>query len=185
MNQPPRLSSLFKPQIYKSWYISTFFRQTSFLFNLLTIFIWLPMIERANKWKRKVRHFYQYQFRYVFSLYFHLVEIDRYLGGQIELLLSIFFTKWRQYLKQWLKHFFRIYYISVFLFFRFEIWVSVCNESKTKVFRRKSVFFGRASSISLLTQKLIISIFLVEINIWWWKVYNYIIIVCIIIIKKQ
>ena len=39
-------------------------------------------------------------------------------------------------------------------FFRFEIWVSVCNESKTKVYRRKSVFFGRASSISLLTQKI-------------------------------
>jgi len=109
-------------QIYESWYISTFFRQTSFLFNLLTIFIWLPMIERANKWKRKIRHFYQYQFRYVFSLYFHLVEIDRYLGGQIELLLSIFFTKWRQYLKQWLKHFleFTTFSFSFFFVLKFE-----------------------------------------------------------------
>ena len=98
------------------------FRQTSFLFNLLTIFIWLPMIERANKWKRKIRHFYQYQFRYVFSLYFHLVEIDRYLGGQIELLLSIFFTKWRQYLKQWLKHFleFTTFSFSFFFVLKFE-----------------------------------------------------------------
>ena len=59
--------------------------------------------------------------------------------------------------------FFRIYYIfvffkisSFFFVFRFEIWVSVCNESKKKSLGVRAYFFGRASSsISLLTQKLI------------------------------